>query len=173
MRIAKSPILPLFLAIVVAVALSGCRQLVKEAFKTPKVDIVDVNLDIDSTNRALTTWHLVATLAVDNPNPYPIEIARFTYTGMIGDEVVAEGDRPEAIRLEASKVTTVRVPVDLKPGAIETAARKVLAKRSLAWEFNGSVGVKTPLVGVVRIPFSKSGSYDLFYILRSKGIDVN
>jgi LEA14-like dessication related protein len=172
MRIAKWHYLPLFL-LLAALPLSGCRQMMKEAFKTPRVELAEVALDSDPSKGAGSPWRFLLTLNVDNPNPYPLNVARFAYTGMIGGEVVAEGEQVDERRIAASGVTTVKVPIALKPGAFETAARQVLTKKSLAWEFNGSVGLRTPLTGVVRIPFSKTGSYDLFYILKRMGIGLN
>lgn len=169
MRIAKWNYLPLILLIAM-LPVAGCRQMVKDAFKTPKVELVEVSLDSDPSRDARAPWRFLLTLTVENPNPYPLNIARFAYSGMIGNDVVAEGEQGVETRIEASGMTTVRVPITLKPGAFETAARQVLTKKSLSWEFNGSVGLRTPLMGVVRVPFSKNGVYDLFYILKRMGI---
>ena len=172
MRIAKLMYLLLVL-LIASLPLSGCRQMVKESFKTPKVEVLEVGLEADPGEVAMAPWRFVLTLAVDNPNPYSLNVARLAYSGMIGSDVVAEGELPEAIRIEASKVTTVAIPILLKPGAFESAARQVLTKKTLSWEFNGSVDLHAPLLGIVRIPFSKTGSYDLFYILKRMGIGLN
>lgn len=172
MRIAKSRYLPLIL-LIAALPFGGCRQVMKDAFKTPKVEVLDVALDSDPTKDARSPWRFVVTLSVDNPNPYALQVARLGYSGMIGSEVVAEGERSDAIRIEPSGKTVVRAPVSLNPGAFEAAARQVLTKKALSWEFNGSVSMKTPVMGIVRVPFSKTGSYDLFYILKRMGIGLN
>jgi LEA14-like dessication related protein len=172
MRIPKLAYLPLVL-LLAAMTLSGCRQLVKEVFKTPRVELREVALDSDPASRSKSPWRFMLTLAVDNPNPYPLDVARFAYTGMIGQDVVAEGDQAVGIHIEPSGITTVKVPVALNPGAFESAARQVLTQKSLSWEFNGSVGLRAPMIGVVPVPFSKTGSFDLFYILKRMGIGLN
>lgn len=172
MRIPKPSYLPLILLLAV-LPLSGCRQLVKEVFKTPKVSLREVALDSDPAKASKSPVRFMLTLDVDNPNPYPLDVARFAYTGMIGRDVVAEGDQAAGIRIEPSGVTTVRVPVALNPGAFESAARQVLTQKSLSWEFNGSVGLRAPMMGVVPVPFSKTGTFDLYYILKRMGIGLN
>lgn len=172
MRIAKWYYLPM-VVLFAALPMTGCRQMIKEAFKTPKVELLEVELDSNPSKDARTPWRFVLTMTVDNPNPYPLSVSRFVYTGMIGGEVVAEGEQADETRIAASGVTTVRVPITLKPGAFETAARQVITKKSLSWEINGAIGLQTHLMGVVRIPFSKSGNYDMFYILKRMGIGLN
>ncbi|HEY5996683.1 MAG TPA: LEA type 2 family protein [Candidatus Deferrimicrobiaceae bacterium] len=172
MRIPKLAYLPIVL-LLAAFPLSGCRQLVKEVFKTPKVELREVALDQDPASRSKSPWRFVLTLDVDNPNPYPLDVARFAYTGMLGHDVVAEGDQAIGIHIEPSGVTTIKVPVALNPGAFDSAARQVLTRRSLSWEFNGSVGLQAPMIGVIPVPFSKTGTFDLAYILKRMGIGLN
>ena len=171
MRIAKL-FFPAFL-LLAAFLPAGCSQLLKEAFQTPKVELVDVTLESDPLRDPKGPWRFLITLAVDNPNPYGIDVARLAWTGTIGDSVVTEGNRPEAIRIAPSGVSRVRTSIALKPGALETAARHVLSRRSISWEINGSVGLQAPLVGVVPVPFSKSGRYDVVDILKRVGIGLN
>lgn len=172
MRIGKRAHLLLVLLALFAAA-AGCRHMTRPSFRTPDVDLVDVSLDSDPTVNPRNPWRFMVSLAVNNPNPYPLDVASLAYSGMIGDEVVAEGEREEHVRVGASGVTIVKAPIVLNPGAFEAAARKVLARRSLPWEFNGSVGLRTPVVGTVRIPFSKAGTYDILYILRKMEIILN
>jgi LEA14-like dessication related protein len=172
MRIAKK--FPFFLILLAVLpAMAGCDRLVRQAFDPPKVDLVDVALESDPTRNPRGPWRFLVTLSVDNRNPYGLEIARFAWTGSIGDSVVTSGDRPEAIRIAPSGVSTVRTSVALDPGALEAAARHVLSRRSVSWAINGSVGLRAPLVGVVPVPFSKSGRYDMAYILKRLGVGLN
>jgi LEA14-like dessication related protein len=172
MRIPKPAYLLLILLLAVP-PLSGCRQLVKEAFKTPRVELREVALDSAPAGASKSSVRFMLTLDVDNRNPYALDVARFAYTGMIGRDVVAEGDQAAGMRIGPSGITTVKVPVALAPGAFESAARQVLAQKSLSWEFNGSVGLRAPMMGVITVPFSKSGTFDLYYILKRMGIGLN
>jgi len=51
--------------------------------------------------------------------------------------------------------------------------RELVGARTIPYEFNGSVSVIAPVVGTVRIPFSKSGTIDPVKILRKKGFGFN
>jgi len=86
---------------------------------------------------------------------------------------VADGERTEEIRVEPSGDTMVKVPVTLRTEAFAAALRQVLEARKIPYEFCGSVGVVAPVVGTVRVPFSKAGEIDPLDILRKKGIGFN
>jgi hypothetical protein len=67
----------------------------------------------------------------------------------------------------------VTVPVRLQTDVFADALREVLEARSVSYEFNGSVSMVAPFVGVVRVPFSRTGTIDPMDILRRKGIGFN
>lgn len=112
-------------------------------------------------------------LSVNNTNPYALTVANVTYSATVGSRRVAEGERNEPVRIEPSAETVVKVPVRLQTDAFAAALREVIEARSLSYEFNGSVGLVAPVVGVVRIPFSRYGTIDPMDILRKKGIGFN
>jgi len=151
---------------------SSCRPLLKEVFKTPKVRLVDVGI---AGNPFLSRGPVEAILhlSVNNPNSYALTVASVVYSATVGTRRVADGERTEELRIEPSGETVVRVPVRLQTDVFADALRDVLEARSLSYEFNGSVGVVAPVVGVVRIPFSKTGTIDPVDILRRKGIGFN
>jgi LEA14-like dessication related protein len=112
-------------------------------------------------------------LAVNNPNTYALTVAGVAYSATVGTRKVADGERAEEIRIEPSGETVVRVPVRLQTDVFADALREVLAARAVSYEFNGSVSVVAPVVGVVRVPFSRTGTIDPMDILRRKGIGFN
>ena len=172
MRIAKR-FLPLLILLAFSLAATSCRPLLKEAFKSPKVRVADVSLLSNPLNDPKGPWEFTLTLEVNNPNGYPLDIAQVAYAAILGRETVAEGDYRSDIRIEASQVTTVRVPLKLRPETFREAVRHVLQARHLDYELNGSVGVHAPVVGVVHIPFSRTGSIDPFDLLKRKGFGFN
>ncbi len=111
-------------------------------------------------------WAFLLTLEVDNPNDYPLTVSRIAYSAVIGRDTVAEGDHGEAIRIEAARVTTVRVPLTIRPETFRDALRQVLQARRLGYEFNGSVSLEAPVAGTVRVPFSKTGTLDAVDLLK-------
>jgi len=116
---------------------------------------------------------VVLHLAVNNPNSYAVTVAGVAYSATVGTRRLADGERTEEIRIEPSGETVVTVPVRLQTDVFADALREVLEARTLSYEFNGSVGVVAPVVGVVRVPFSRTGTIDPMDILRRKGIGFN
>jgi len=171
MRIVKRWIL-LLLSGALCLPVSSCRPLLKEAFKAPKVRLVDIGI---AGNPFLSRGPVEAILhlAVNNPNSYALTVASVAYSATVGTRRVADGERTEEMRIEPSGETVVKVPVRLQTDAFAAALREVLEARALPYEFNGSVGVVAPVVGVVRVPFSRTGTIDPMDILRRKGIGFN
>ena len=171
MRIVKRWILPL-LVFASCLPVSSCRPLLKEVFQTPKVRLVDIGI---AGNPFLSRGPVEAILhlAVNNPNSYALTVASVAYSATVGTRRVADGERTEEMRIEPSGETVVKVPVRLQTDVFAAALREVLAARAVSYEFNGSVGVVAPVVGVVRVPFSRTGTIDPMDILRRKGIGFN
>lgn len=172
MRIAKRFLLfiVLFAALLAA---TSCRPLMKEDFKPPKLRVTDISLASNPFNDPKGPWAFTLTLEVDNRNVYPLDVTLVAYSVVIGQETVAEGDHIGDMRIEASRATTVRIPLMLRPDAFLNVVRKVLQARHLDYEFNGSVGLQAPIVGVVRIPFSKTGNVDPVDLLKKKPLGFN
>jgi LEA14-like dessication related protein len=116
---------------------------------------------------------VVLHLAVKNPNPYALTVAGVAYSVTVGTRRLADGERAEEIRIEPSGETVVKVPVRLQSDVFAEALREVRDARAVSYEFNGSVSVLAPIVGVVRVPFSQTGRIDPMDILRRKGIGFN
>jgi len=171
MRIVKRWILLLLFG-ALCLPSSSCRPLLKEVFQTPKVRLVNIGI---AGNPFLARGPLDAILhlSVNNPNSYAVTVANVAYTATVGTRRLAEGERNEEVRIEPSGETVVQVPVRLQTDAFAAALREILEARALPYEFNGSVGVVAPLVGVVRVPFSRTGTVDPVDLLRRKGIGFN
>ncbi len=171
MRIVKRWIL-LLLSGAMCLPVSSCRPLMKEVFKTPKVRLVSIAI-AGNPLQARGPVEAILHLSVNNPNPYSLTVADVTYTATLGTRRLAEGERNEEVRIEPSGETVVQVPVRLQIDVFRDALREVIEARALPYEFNGSVGVVAPLVGVVRVPFSRVGTIDPMDLLRRKGIGFN
>ncbi|RJP22263.1 MAG: hypothetical protein C4529_06045 [Deltaproteobacteria bacterium] len=172
MRIVKRllPLLPLFF---LSLAVSSCRPLIREMFQSPKVKVVDIGFSGNPLLAPRAPITAILHLSVHNPNGYALNVAHVAYSATIGSQLVASGERNEEIRIEPSGDTLVKVPVQLSVDAFSAALREVLGSRSLSYEFNGSVGIVAPVVGVVRVPFSRNGTIDPADLLRKKGIGFN
>ncbi len=163
----------LLLLLTLAGSLPSCRGLVKDAFKTPKVRVIDVMLTSNPFDDPGMPWDALLSLEVNNRNDYPVEISYVAYSAILGRETIAGGEHREKIRLGPSGLTVVKVPISIRPESFLIACRNVLVSREISYELNGSVGLITPVVGVVRIPFSKTGKFDPVEFLKRKGFGFN
>ncbi|HZW36517.1 MAG: LEA type 2 family protein [Deltaproteobacteria bacterium] len=164
---------PLLLMAALSLAAASCRPLIKEAFRSPKIRVTDVMLTSNPLNNPREPWDFVLTLDVDNPNGYSLNISHVAYAAVLGRVTIADGDHRADIHIWPSRVTTVQVPLTVRPEAIQEAMRLVLQARHADYEFNGSVAVIAPVVGIVRVPFSKRGTFDPLDLLKKKGIGFN
>ncbi|MDD5761463.1 MAG: LEA type 2 family protein [bacterium] len=171
MRIVKRWILLLLFG-ASCLPLSSCRPLLKEVFKSPKVRVVDIGI-AGNPFQSRGPVEVILHLAVNNPNSYALTVAGVAYSATVGTRRLAEGERTEEIRIEPSAETVVKVPVLLQTDVFADALREVLAARAINYEFNGSVSIVAPIVGVIRVPFSRTGTIDPMDILRRKGIGFN
>lgn len=151
----------------------ACRILVRDVFRSPKVRVIDVALVSNPLADPRRPWEFLLSLEVDNRNRYPLRVAYVAYSATLGRETVADGELRDDIRIDADGLTVVRVPLSIRPEPMEAAVRQVISGRAVTYEFNGSVGLHTPVVGVVRIPFSKTGGFDPVQVLKRKGFGIN
>jgi LEA14-like dessication related protein len=166
-------LLPLLALAAICLALPACRPLIKGVFQTPKVKLVDVAIAGNPFVAPSGLVGAVLHLRVTNPNSYGLTLVSVAYTAAIASETVADGERNEETLIEPSGDTLVHVPVTLRADAFASALKQVLRARTIPYEFNGSVGMVAPVVGTVRVPFTKSGTIDPADILRKKGIGFN
>ncbi len=156
-----------------SLALPSCKSLIREVVRPPKIRVTDVALVSSPLLEHGAQWSAVVSLEVDNPNDYPLTVAEIAYSAIMDTRTVADGERTEDIRIGASGVTVVKLPVVFRPEAFADAARVVFGKRALHYELNGSAALRAPVAGTVRIPFSKTGTFDAMEILKRKGLGLN
>ena len=171
MRIAKRWVLLLLFG-ASCIPVASCRPLLREVFKTPKVRLVDIGI-AGNPFAARGPVDAILHLSVNNPNSYALTVSAVAYSATVGTRRVADGERTEEIRVAPSGETVVRVPVRLQTDVFADALREMLDARAVSYEFNGSVTVIAPVVGTVRVPFSRTGTIDPMDILRRKGIGFN
>jgi len=167
------PFLSIGLLISLGAVSPGCRTLVRESFRSPKVRVIDVALLSNPLADPGLPWDFLLSLEVDNRNDYPLQVAHVAYSAMLGRETVADGELRDEIQIDAAGLSVIRVPLSIRPESMEAAVRQVISGRAVSYEFNGSVGLQIPVLGVVRIPFSKTGGFDPLQVLKRKGFGIN
>jgi LEA14-like dessication related protein len=170
-RIVKR-LFPLLLLPALLLCATSCKPLLREVFENPKVRLASVGFS-GNPFQARGPMEAILYFSVTNPNSYALNVTQVAYTVTIGKQRLASGERNEEIRIEPSGDTIVKIPVLLDTDTFSAAVREVLEARTVPYEFNGSLGVSAPLVGVVRVPFSRNGTIDPMDLLRKKGIGFN
>ncbi len=175
MRTATRILSFLSLAVLLAFAagLPACRTLMRESFRSPKVRVIDVALLSNPLADPRKPWECLLSLEVNNRNDYPLRVAYVAYSAMLGRETVADGTLNDEIEIDAAGGTVIRVPLSIRPESVEAAVRQVISGRTVSYEFNGSIGLRAPVIGVVRVPFSKTGGFDPVQVLKRKGFGIN
>ncbi len=171
-RIVKR-LVPLLVLSALLLTATSCKSLVRQVFKNPKVQVVSIGLAGNPFHPSKEPLEAILNLSVQNPNSYAVTVSQAVYTVTVGKQLLASGERPEEIRIEPSGETLVRIPVSLDTNAFSAALRDLIEARAVPYEFNGSLAVDAPLVGIVHVPFSKKGAIDPMDILRKKGIRFN
>ncbi len=156
-----------------ALAPLSCKSIIREVFRPPKIRVIDVAFAGNPLVDPGAGWTAIVSLEVDNPNDYPLTVAYVAYSAIMDTRVVADGERTDDIRIGASGITIVKVPIVLRPDAFADAARTIFGKRALHYEFNGSAALRAPLAGTVRIPFSKTGTFDAQDLLKKMGLGLS
>ena len=151
----------------------SCKSIIREAFRPPKIRVIDVAFASNPLVNPGASWTAIVSLEVNNPNDYPLTVAHVAYCAIMDTRTVADGEQTEDIRIGASGITVVKLPIVFRPEAFSDAARQIFAKRSLHYELNGSAALRAPVVGTVRIPFSRTGTFDAMEILKKKGLGFN
>lgn len=171
--VTRSPCLPLLLLLLLAPGILSCKSLIRSSFRTPKVRLGDVSLAGNPLRDPMKPWDFILRLEVNNPNPYPLRVAHVAWTAALGQDVISEGETVREIELAPESVQEVDIPIAIRPEAFLEGLKGAFRARRLSYEFNGSVGIRAPVIGMVRIPFSKAGEYDPLEILRRKGFGLN
>jgi LEA14-like dessication related protein len=172
MRIVKR-LFPLLALVALCPAMVACRALLKEVFETPKVRLVHIGFASNPFAAPQGPIEAVLHLQVTNPNSYGITVTGVRYAATVGTVPVADGERNEETRIGPSGDTLVKVPVTLRPEGFEAAVRELVSAHTIPYEFHGSMAVVAPVVGTVRVPFSKNGTIDPVKVLRKKGFGFN
>jgi LEA14-like dessication related protein len=170
-RIVKR-LIPLLLLPALLLCAPSCKPLLREVFESPKVRLASVGFS-GNPLQARGPMEAILYFSVLNPNSYALTVTQVAYTATVGKKRLTSGERNEEIRIEPSGETIVKIPVLLDTDAFSAALREVLEARAVPYEFNGSLGVAAPLVGVVRVPFSRNGTIDPVDLLRKKGFGFN
>lgn len=144
------PLLPLFIIL----SLTGCA-LLKGAVKVSKPD-----LSIESVRLAGLSFQdldLVFDIAVDNPNPLPVTLARFDYDLRIENSSFLKGIQEESSNIAAAEKSRISLPLTLDFGDLRRTFATLKDQDSTSYELICNLVFDLPVLGEHALPLRHRG----------------
>ncbi|MFK7929167.1 MAG: LEA type 2 family protein [Myxococcota bacterium] len=130
---------------------SGCEEL-SEISPKVQFDTLDVkNIDFDSVTADFV-------FDVDNPNPIPVSLARFSYDLELEAVPLLEGDGSDGLDLPATGSAQVRLPATLVWSDVWDTIQAIRGEDQVDFGLAGSFGFDTRF-GPLDLPYQTDGSF--------------
>ena len=130
----------------VIAGVSGCASLGRQAFRTPTVELKDIQV----RGIGLDGGSLNLVLDVYNPNDYRMDVTRLTYTLVADTLQVATGAVDRRVTLNKLGHSEVTLPVSFSMKELMGAAEVLLRKGSVDYSIKGDVTVDSPFGSMTR-----------------------
>ncbi len=149
----KLPIQQLFILFFIFI-LAGCAELAKytETIK-PTAKLTDARL----ANINFEQADLVFDLAVENQNPFAINLAGLNYDLKIENQSLISGVTAQGLEIKPASTSTVQLPVSLKFDDLRKLPGELWQKDRFVYQLDTKIVVDLPVIGNYAIPVSKSG----------------
>jgi LEA14-like dessication related protein len=143
------------LALIALLSLPACSGLAERAFSNPVIVVRGVKV----RSVGLTGGALEVSLAIANPNPYPLPVHRATYRFELADSTeVGRGESATVFTLPAHDSTVVELPVDVSWQGLRAAARDASRDGTVDYRLTGTVTIDTPF-GDPNVAFQSAGRF--------------
>lgn len=150
----------LFLCLLLALIFSGCAQLqnlVQKSLAKPNASVTNATI----SGLSFTQIDLLFDIKVDNPNTVAINLAGLDYGLKINGNSLFSGNKNDALKIEAQASSIIQIPLSLKYNDIYQGVKDLKSKKNSTYLFEGGVSFNLPVLGLTRIPISKSGDVPL------------
>lgn len=136
-------------------AVAGCRAAVDQVFTPPTA----VLRGVEVVGLGIEGASLSVTLALANPNPYPLSASGATYRLLAADSVeVGRGAVTTPLRVGGRDSALVQLPVDVSWRGLSRAGRGAARGGTVDYRILGEVVASTPL-GDRRVPIDARGRF--------------
>jgi len=140
-------------AVVLLLAVTGCRSLARAAFIPPEVAVADTKV----RSIGLRGGALDVMLRVDNPNDFRLDVAGVRYVVWVDSTQVATGTIERVVTLPPRSTTTVEVPVEFLLDALRVVMVRFVSSGTVPYRVTGEFRYLTPFGGITR-PFESAGT---------------
>lgn len=142
-------------AVVATLLFSACDGIAERAFTRPVITVRGVKV----RSVGLTGGAIEATLAIANPNPYPLPVQRATYAFTLADSTeVGRGMTATAFTIPARDSAVVQLPLDVSWQGLRAAARDAARDGTVDYRLAGLLTLDTPL-GDPDVSFESVGRF--------------
>lgn len=144
------------LSLLSILSLSSCsyKELLNRAnIKNPEVEVTDVRF----AGLSFAAADLLFDLKIKNPNGIGVNLAGFDYDFQINDNSFVSGKQENGLKIAARGENAISLPVTLKFKDLFHTYKTIRNRDSLAYKLACSFSFDLPVLGVVRVPVSKSG----------------
>jgi LEA14-like dessication related protein len=152
---------------VLALALAGSLLLASCAGLGPMLQGVEIRKprvaldELEITDLDLQAIGLNLVLAVDNPNPVPVQLNGFDYTVFVEDRQLTAGEQRQGVDIAARGKSSVPVPVQVRFGDLAELARELADATTFAYRVEATARVAVPVLGELSLPAQTSGTLPL------------
>jgi len=150
----------MFLFLSLAFIFNGCAQLqnlLEKSLKKPSANVTNATI----SGLSFTQIDLLFDIKVDNPNSVAVNLAGLDFSLKINENSLFSGNKEDALKIEAQASGTIQIPLSLKYNDIYQSVKDLKSKKSSIYIFEGGVSFNLPVLGLTRIPISKSGEVPL------------
>jgi LEA14-like dessication related protein len=147
---------PLFLVAGAALHAAAAGQAAVERVVSPPSAALR---GVQVTGVGLNGATLAVTLALANPNPYPLTAARASYRLLSGDSTeVGRGTAAEPLRVAANDSAVVTLPLEVNWNAFGRVGRGAVRGGAVEYRILGEVVAATP-IGERAVPLDARGRF--------------
>lgn len=153
----------LLLFLILTLSMSSCsvfHSLIKEKVKEPEVDFIDAKIAGLSFNGI----DLLFDLKVKNPNKIGIKLAGFDYDLLLNGNSFLTGNQIRGIEIPSLGEEIIQLPVNLNFLDIYKTFQNLWDQGLSNYQMKFGFSFEMPILGVIRIPVSKSGDFPLIKI---------
>lgn len=142
-------------ALILALFSNSCSSL-KEfvSVEKPTLSVADFKVD----QLTLSDIDLLFDIEIENPNPLSLTINKYDYSFLIADQSFVSGTQEMQTSVGPSSLNIVQIPVSFGYQDLFDTFQTLRNQEETEFTFEGSVMVEVPVLGLVEVPYSQSGT---------------
>lgn len=133
------------------------QNFLQSTFQKPTVSFESARI----SRLSFETIDFLFNLKISNPNPVGISLAGFDYNFQLNENAFVKGEQTKGMDIESNDESTVQIPVSLTFSDIYRTFSSLKNQDSTTYHMACGFSFNLPVLGMTRIPVSKSGTLPL------------